>query len=67
MSQTAVENIGMSYHRTTRFRLDMLKNKVKRSLTESLESILSWDNKARGPPGALGQSGSGQLCVWNIQ
>ena len=39
----------MSYHRTTRFRLDMLKNKVKRSLTESLESILSWDNKARGP------------------
>ena len=30
------------------FRLDMLKNKVKRSLTESLESILSWDNKARG-------------------
>ncbi|XP_061848428.1 TBC1 domain family member 1 isoform X5 [Colius striatus] len=32
-----------------RFRLDMLKNKAKRSLTESFESILSRGNKARGP------------------
>ncbi|KAM9236720.1 TBC1 domain family member 1 isoform 4-T4 [Leptosomus discolor] len=32
-----------------RFRLDMLKNKAKRSLTESFESILSRGSKARGP------------------
>ncbi|XP_074848694.1 TBC1 domain family member 1 isoform X2 [Carettochelys insculpta] len=31
-----------------RFRLDMLKSKAKRSLTESLESILSRGNKAKG-------------------
>ena len=49
MSQIAVENIGNELpSSTTWFRLDMLKNKAKRSLTESLESILSWDNKARG-------------------
>ncbi|XP_068924696.1 TBC1 domain family member 1 isoform X4 [Petaurus breviceps papuanus] len=34
----------------TRFRLDMLKSKAKRSLTESLESILSRGSKARGLP-----------------
>ncbi|XP_036618970.1 TBC1 domain family member 1 [Trichosurus vulpecula] len=34
----------------TRFRLDMLKSKAKRSLTESLESILSRGSKARGMP-----------------
>ncbi|XP_064005196.1 TBC1 domain family member 1 isoform X4 [Pogoniulus pusillus] len=32
-----------------RFRLDMLKNKAKRSLTESFESILSRGGKAKGP------------------
>nr|XP_009933822.1 PREDICTED: TBC1 domain family member 1 isoform X3 [Opisthocomus hoazin] len=37
-----------------RFRLDMLKNKAKRSLTESFESILSRGNKARGPLDNLG-------------
>ncbi|XP_043827805.1 TBC1 domain family member 1 isoform X3 [Dromiciops gliroides] len=42
----------------TRFRLDMLKSKAKRSLTESLESILSRGNKARGLPE---QSGSVDL------
>ncbi|KAM9143639.1 TBC1 domain family member 1 isoform 4-T5 [Pangshura tecta] len=38
-----------------RFRLDMLKSKAKRSLTESLESILSRGSKARG---SLESSGS---------
>ncbi|XP_010176147.1 TBC1 domain family member 1 [Antrostomus carolinensis] len=41
-----------------RFRLDMLKNKAKRSLTESFESILSRGSKARGP---LDSSGAGDL------
>ncbi|NWW17002.1 TBCD1 protein, partial [Falcunculus frontatus] len=41
-----------------RFRLDMLKNKAKRSLTESFESILSRGSKARGP---LDSSGSVDL------
>ncbi|XP_063665534.1 TBC1 domain family member 1 isoform X16 [Pan troglodytes] len=41
-SQMAAENIGSELPPSaTRFRLDMLKNKAKRSLTESLESILS--------------------------
>ncbi|KAB0341429.1 hypothetical protein FD754_018355, partial [Muntiacus muntjak] len=41
-SQIAAENIGSELPSSaTRFRLDMLKNKAKRSLTESLESILS--------------------------
>uniref|UniRef100_A0A452SIU6 TBC1 domain family member 1 n=1 Tax=Ursus americanus TaxID=9643 RepID=A0A452SIU6_URSAM len=41
-SQMAAENIGSELPSSaTRFRLDMLKNKAKRSLTESLESILS--------------------------
>ncbi|XP_077735767.1 TBC1 domain family member 1 isoform X5 [Canis aureus] len=48
-SQIAAENIGSELPPSaTRFRLDMLKNKAKRSLTESLESILSRGNKARG-------------------
>ncbi|XP_014642230.1 PREDICTED: TBC1 domain family member 1 isoform X2 [Ceratotherium simum simum] len=47
-SQIAAENIGSEIAPSaTRFRLDMLKNKAKRSLTESLESILSRGNKAR--------------------
>nr|XP_030736887.1 TBC1 domain family member 1 isoform X7 [Globicephala melas] len=47
-SQIAAENIGSELPSSaTRFRLDMLKNKAKRSLTESLESILSRGNKAR--------------------
>ncbi|KFP18042.1 TBC1 domain family member 1, partial [Egretta garzetta] len=41
-----------------RFRLDMLKNKAKRSLTESFESILSRGSKARGP---LDSSGAADL------
>uniref|UniRef100_I3MZZ7 TBC1 domain family member 1 n=1 Tax=Ictidomys tridecemlineatus TaxID=43179 RepID=I3MZZ7_ICTTR len=45
----AAENIGSELPASaTRFRLDMLKNKAKRSLTESLESILSRGNKAKG-------------------
>uniref|UniRef100_A0A452SIR6 TBC1 domain family member 1 n=1 Tax=Ursus americanus TaxID=9643 RepID=A0A452SIR6_URSAM len=48
-SQMAAENIGSELPSSaTRFRLDMLKNKAKRSLTESLESILSRGSKARG-------------------
>ncbi|XP_045849532.1 TBC1 domain family member 1 isoform X3 [Meles meles] len=48
-SQIAAENIGSELPLSaTRFRLDMLKNKAKRSLTESLESILSRGSKARG-------------------
>lgn len=48
-SQITAENIGSELPSSaTRFRLDMLKNKAKRSLTESLESILSRGNKARG-------------------
>ncbi|XP_005359306.1 TBC1 domain family member 1 isoform X1 [Microtus ochrogaster] len=47
--QVAAENIGSELPPSaTRFRLDMLKNRAKRSLTESLESILSRGNKARG-------------------
>ncbi|NXN96063.1 TBCD1 protein, partial [Rhinopomastus cyanomelas] len=41
-----------------RFRLDMLKSKAKRSLTESFESILSRGSKARG---ALESSGAGDV------
>ncbi|XP_040480803.1 TBC1 domain family member 1 isoform X6 [Ursus maritimus] len=48
-SQMAAENIGSELPSSAaRFRLDMLKNKAKRSLTESLESILSRGSKARG-------------------
>ncbi|XP_048220391.1 TBC1 domain family member 1 isoform X2 [Perognathus longimembris pacificus] len=49
MKQITAENIGSELPPSaTRLRLDMLKNKAKRSLTESLESILSRGNKARG-------------------
>uniref|UniRef100_F6SIC0 TBC1 domain family member 4 n=1 Tax=Ornithorhynchus anatinus TaxID=9258 RepID=F6SIC0_ORNAN len=48
--QAAAESTGQELGSPgPRFRLDMLKNKAKRSLTESLESILSRGNKARGP------------------
>uniref|UniRef100_A0A673SNX0 TBC1 domain family member 1 n=1 Tax=Suricata suricatta TaxID=37032 RepID=A0A673SNX0_SURSU len=48
-SQIAAEAVGSELPPSaTRLRLDMLKNKAKRSLTESLESILSRGNKARG-------------------
>uniref|UniRef100_A0A8C2USJ9 TBC1 domain family member 1 n=1 Tax=Chinchilla lanigera TaxID=34839 RepID=A0A8C2USJ9_CHILA len=47
--QITAENIGSELPASApRFRLDMLKNKAKRSLTESLESILSRGNKTRG-------------------
>ncbi|XP_031198246.1 TBC1 domain family member 1 isoform X3 [Mastomys coucha] len=47
--QVAAENIGSELPPSaSRFRLDSLKNRAKRSLTESLESILSRGNKARG-------------------
>ncbi|NXI57598.1 TBCD1 protein, partial [Chloroceryle aenea] len=45
-SQLPAENAVPSS--APRFRLDMLKNKAKRSLTESFESILSRGSKARG-------------------
>ncbi|XP_029400911.1 TBC1 domain family member 1 isoform X2 [Mus pahari] len=47
--QVAAESIGSELPPSaSRFRLDSLKNRAKRSLTESLESILSRGNKARG-------------------
>ncbi|XP_066243272.1 TBC1 domain family member 1 isoform X4 [Saccopteryx leptura] len=47
-TQIAAENIGSELpYSAARFKLDMLKNKAKRSLTESLESILSRGNRAR--------------------
>ncbi|XP_058693471.1 TBC1 domain family member 1 isoform X4 [Poecile atricapillus] len=49
-SQPLPENAANEVPSTaSRFRLDMLKNKAKRSLTESFESILSRGSKARGP------------------
>ncbi|NXD74024.1 TBCD1 protein, partial [Eolophus roseicapillus] len=45
-TENAVNEVPSS---ASRFRLDMLKNKAKRSLTESFESILSRGSKARGP------------------
>ncbi|NXQ21204.1 TBCD1 protein, partial [Peucedramus taeniatus] len=51
-AENAVNEVSSS---APRFRLDMLKNKAKRSLTESFESILSRGSKARGP---LDRSGS---------
>ncbi|KAF4790396.1 TBC1 domain family member 1 [Turdus rufiventris] len=54
-AENAVNEVSSS---ASRFRLDMLKNKAKRSLTESFESILSRGNKARGP---LDRSGSVDL------
>ncbi|XP_066487800.1 TBC1 domain family member 1 isoform X2 [Tiliqua scincoides] len=48
-SQPSVESMGNEMPSSTpRFRLDMLKNKAKRSLTESLESILSRGSKIKG-------------------
>ncbi|XP_060134906.1 TBC1 domain family member 1 isoform X4 [Zootoca vivipara] len=48
MSQSSVEAMGNELpSNTSRFRLDMLKSKAKRSLTESLDSILSRGNKAK--------------------
>ncbi|XP_075565113.1 TBC1 domain family member 1 isoform X5 [Pelecanus crispus] len=46
LAENAVNEVPSS---APRFRLDMLKNKAKRSLTESFESILSRGSKARGP------------------
>ncbi|XP_015717980.1 TBC1 domain family member 1 isoform X5 [Coturnix japonica] len=49
-SQPSAENAANEVPSSApRFRLDMLKNKAKRSLTESFESILSRGSKARGP------------------
>ncbi|XP_009460117.1 PREDICTED: TBC1 domain family member 1 isoform X5 [Nipponia nippon] len=49
-SQPAAENaVNEVPSSAPRFRLDMLKIKAKRSLTESFESILSRGSKARGP------------------
>lgn len=45
-AENAVNEVPSS---APRFRLDMLKNKAKRSLTESFESILSRGSKTRGP------------------
>ncbi|NXB21243.1 TBCD1 protein, partial [Rhagologus leucostigma] len=58
-SQPPAENaVNEASSSAPRFRLDMLKNKAKRSLTESFESILSRGSKARGP---LDSSGSVDL------
>ncbi|XP_037990503.1 TBC1 domain family member 1 isoform X5 [Motacilla alba alba] len=54
-AENAVNEVSSS---ASRFRLDMLKNKAKRSLTESFESILSRGSKARAP---LDRSGSVDL------
>ncbi|NWU06651.1 TBCD1 protein, partial [Cephalopterus ornatus] len=54
-AENAVNEVSSS---APRFRLDMLKNKAKRSLTESFESILSRGSKTRGP---LDSSGSADL------
>ncbi|NXU14478.1 TBCD1 protein, partial [Pardalotus punctatus] len=54
-SENAVNEVSSS---APRFRLDMLKNKAKRSLTESFESILSRGSRSRGP---LDSSGSVDL------
>uniref|UniRef100_A0A672V1Z2 TBC1 domain family member 1 n=1 Tax=Strigops habroptila TaxID=2489341 RepID=A0A672V1Z2_STRHB len=50
-TENAVNEVSSS---ASRFRLDMLKNKAKRSLTESFESILSRGSKAKGPPDSAG-------------
>ncbi|NWY93995.1 TBCD1 protein, partial [Loxia curvirostra] len=58
-SQPPAENaVNEGSSAASRFRLDMLKNKAKRSLTESFENILSRGSKARGP---LDRSGSVDL------
>ncbi|KFQ21994.1 TBC1 domain family member 1, partial [Mesitornis unicolor] len=63
-AENAVNEVPSS---APRFRLDMLKNKAKRSLTESFESILSRGSKARGPLDSAGSvdldsSMSSTLC-----
>ncbi|NXB54612.1 TBCD1 protein, partial [Leucopsar rothschildi] len=59
VSQPPAENAANEVSSSApRFRLDMLKNKAKRSLTESFENILSRGSKARGP---LDRSGSVDL------
>ncbi|XP_060546792.1 TBC1 domain family member 1 isoform X1 [Pantherophis guttatus] len=46
--QSSGEAVGNEIpNNTTRFKLDMLKSKAKRSLTESLENILSRGNKSK--------------------
>ncbi|XP_030904824.1 TBC1 domain family member 1 isoform X2 [Melopsittacus undulatus] len=50
-TENAINEVPSS---ASRFRLDMLKNKAKRSLTESFESILSRGSKARGPLDSAG-------------
>ncbi|KAM6076214.1 TBC1 domain family member 1 isoform 6-T6 [Chlamydotis macqueenii] len=58
-SQRPAENaVNEMTSSAPRFRLDMLKNKAKRSLTESFESILSRGSKARG---SLDSSGAVDL------
>ncbi|XP_065591747.1 TBC1 domain family member 1 isoform X3 [Cyrtonyx montezumae] len=52
-AENAVNEVPSS---APRFRLDMLKNKAKRSLTESFESILSRGSKARSPLDSSGGS-----------
>ncbi|NXE06241.1 TBCD1 protein, partial [Lophotis ruficrista] len=54
-AENAVNEVTSS---APRFRLDMLKNKAKRSLTESFESILSRGSRARG---SLDSSGAVDL------
>ncbi|XP_069712277.1 TBC1 domain family member 1 isoform X3 [Phaenicophaeus curvirostris] len=54
-AENAVNEVSSS---APRFRLDMLKNKAKRSLTESFESILSRGSKAKG---LLDGSGAGDF------
>ncbi|KAM6440669.1 TBC1 domain family member 1 isoform 4-T5 [Liasis olivaceus] len=47
-TQSSVEAMGNeTSNSTTRFKLDMFKSKAKRSLTESLENILSRGNKSK--------------------
>ncbi|XP_063166754.1 TBC1 domain family member 1 isoform X1 [Candoia aspera] len=47
-TQSSVEAMGNEMpNSTTRFKLDMFKSKAKRSLTESLENILSRGNKSK--------------------
>uniref|UniRef100_A0A8B9FL19 TBC1 domain family member 1 n=1 Tax=Amazona collaria TaxID=241587 RepID=A0A8B9FL19_9PSIT len=54
-SQPLTENaVNEAPSSASRFRLDTLKNKAKRSLTESFESILSRGSKARGPLDSAG-------------
>ncbi|XP_051821653.1 TBC1 domain family member 1 isoform X3 [Antechinus flavipes] len=69
-SQIAAETVRNELPSSaTRFRLDMLKSKAKRSLTESLESILSRGSKARGlpePSGSVDLDSSGSSTFSNI-